>query len=307
MCPIAEQLPWNPIVPAAMLVITACVVVWALMAARWRQGRPTLPYQPRRGVPWRALDLFVILAFYLFVQSGALELARTAFDAGPAPSLTAQQHEEPTSAHAVAQLMAENNIWVLLLCFLSAAVVAPVAEEFFFRVLLQGWLESREHRWRRLAMWRRRIPRGILPIVLTALLFAAMHFRLSAPPIDARLLLLGLTSNAVASVLALAFAVEWLRRRVGASAADFGWAPRRMLGDVGLGLAAFAALAAPIYALQSVLMWLLPKSIAPDPLPLFFFALALGILYYRTHRIMPLIVLHAALNGTSLLLPWLGS
>jgi len=40
--------------------------------------------------------------------------------------------------------------------------------------------------------------------------------------------------------------------------------------------------------------------------PLFFFALVLGTLYYRTHRLLPLIVLHAALNGTSLLLAWLG-
>lgn len=43
----------------------------------------------------------------------------------------------------------------------------------------------------------------------------------------------------------------------------------------------------------------------PDPIPLFFLALALGYLYYRTHRLWPSIVLHAALNGMSMLFYWL--
>jgi len=50
---------------------------------------------------------------------------------------------------------------------------------------------------------------------------------------------------------------------------------------------------------------LLPPDVAPDPIPLFFFALALGILYLRTHRISAPITLHVALNGTSLALAWL--
>lgn len=291
--------------PAAMLAVTACVVVWLLVAARWRQGRPVAPYQPRRRAPWGVLELAMVLAVYLIAQWGAFELASAVFGPAPASTPVASDREESTAAHVVAQLMAENNVWVLLLCLASVAVVAPVAEEFFFRVLLQGWLEAHEHRWRRLPVRNWRIPRGIVPIVPMALVFAGMHFRLSAPPVNARLLVLGLTSNAVASVLTLAFAVELLRRHAGAVAIDFGWAPKKLLGDIGLGLAAFAAVAAPIYAMQNALLSVLPKHIAPDPIPLFFFALALGVLYYRTHRIVPIVVLHAALNGTSLLLPLL--
>jgi hypothetical protein len=100
--------------------------------------------------------------------------------------------------------------------------------------------------------------------------------------------------------------VAWLRGRVGATAADLGWTPKTASGDVKLGLATFAAIAAPIYAVQITFQYLLPANLAPDPAPLFFFALVLGALYYRTHRLLPLIVLHAALNGTSLLLAWLG-
>ncbi len=44
---------------------------------------------------------------------------------------------------------------------------------------------------------------------------------------------------------------------------------------------------------------------SPDPIPLFFFALALGYLYRQTHRLWPCIVLHMCLNGMSIGLMWL--
>jgi len=47
-----------------------------------------------------------------------------------------------------------------------------------------------------------------------------------------------------------------------------------------------------------------PANVA-DPLTLFLFSLILGTLYYRTHRILPAIVLHMTLNFTSLTLAWL--
>jgi hypothetical protein len=68
------------------------------------------------------------------------------------------------------------------------------------------------------------------------------------------------------------------------------------------GIAAFAAVAAPIYMALWYALNLLPSYLAPDPFVLFFFTLALGILFYRTHRIMPSLVLHASLNATSLML-----
>jgi membrane protease YdiL (CAAX protease family) len=43
----------------------------------------------------------------------------------------------------------------------------------------------------------------------------------------------------------------------------------------------------------------------PDPIPLFFLALALGYMYQRTHRLLPCMVAHACLNGTTMLLLWL--
>jgi membrane protease YdiL (CAAX protease family) len=74
--------------------------------------------------------------------------------------------------------------------------------------------------------------------------------------------------------------------------------------DVGLGLGAALAVVPWVYVLQWGLTAALPESISPDPITLVPFAVVLGLLYYRTHRIVPSIVLHMALNATSLALAW---
>jgi membrane protease YdiL (CAAX protease family) len=298
----------NLILSAAIVAISACVVAWWWVAAERRQRRPVVPYQPRRPAPWQAIDLAVILlVYYVAMQWGVVALADAFFGPGAAQPPAIYDASGTQTEHVVAQLIAQGSPWVLLLCFVSAGVVAPITEEFFFRVLLQGWLETLERRWRRqMPMLRRLVPGGSGPIVLTSLLFASLHFRIGAPQINVRFVAFLLAGDAAARLLTLAFAVGWLRGHAGATAADLGWAPRTAPGDVKLGLAAFAAVAAPVYAVQITFQHLLPPYLAPDPVPLFFFALALGVIYYRTHRLLPVVVLHAALNGTSLLLAWLG-
>lgn len=307
MPPAAELLSPKSIVlaTAAALTVLACATVWALLAARWSRRQPVLPHQPRRPVPWVGLDLLLVVLFYLTAQSGVAGLARVALDPGDLQTPPAGAPEESTAEHLVARLCTEGNGWVLLLCFVAAVVVAPLVEELFFRVLLQGCLEAAARRWRRRApALRRLIPRAAGPIVLTSLLFAAMHFRTAGPAVNPRLAVFLLAGDVAAKLLMAVFAVCLVRWRAGATAADLGWVPQKLLGDVRLGLIAFAAIAAPLYLGQAALVCLLPKSLAPDPLPLFFLALVLGALYYRTHRIVPSIVVHAALNATSLALEW---
>jgi membrane protease YdiL (CAAX protease family) len=304
----AEKLLWNPARSLELLAVSACAAMWVWAAARWWRNRSVVAYQPRRPVPWHAIDLILVLAVYLALLAGLSRLASVVLGPEETQAPAAYGSGRSTTEHVVGQLIAEGNLWVLLLCGISAAVVAPVSEEFFFRVLLQGWLEALEHRGRRLMpALRRLMPRGSGPIVLTSLLFARLHFRVEAPQLSARFLIVLLASDAIARLAALAFAVGWLRGSVGATAADLGWAPERIPRDIKLGAVAFMAVAIPIYTMQLGLRLLLPEYIAPDPIPLFFFALALGMLYYRTHRIAPLIVLHAGLNGTSLALVWLCS
>ncbi|MCD4727607.1 MAG: CPBP family intramembrane metalloprotease [Pirellulales bacterium] len=290
------------------LAIWAFVAVWAAAFAKWRQRRPVIPYQPRRPVPWGALDLSFVMLIFLAAQACVLFFAAKYLGADAVHAPAAYDPDKESTLHAALQLMAEADAWVLLLCGFSVIVAAPVAEEFLFRVVLQGWLESLEGRHRRrMPALRRLLPRAVMPIALASFLFAMMHFRVDGPPIDKRFLVFMMAGNSAAGLLTVALAVLVLRWRVGATAADFGWSPSTIRGDVRLGLTAFAAVAVPIYAVQFALILLLPKYVAADPIALFLLALVLGTLFYRTHRIVPAIVLHASLNATSFLLAWLGS
>jgi membrane protease YdiL (CAAX protease family) len=180
-----------------------------------------------------------------------------------------------------------------------------VAEEFFFRVLLQGWLEAAERRHRRqLPTLRRLLPHGGPAVIATSLVFARLHARVGTEQYSVSYVAGMLVGQAAVNLLALAFALFWVRARAGATARDLGWAPEHLWSDVRTGLVAFAAVAVPIYAIQFLFWSLLPEGVAADPAPLFFFALVLGSLYYRTHRIVPAIVLHMSLNACSLML-WL--
>jgi membrane protease YdiL (CAAX protease family) len=302
----AEQLPWSPLDSLEVLAIAACLAMWLWAAMRWRRGLPVAPYQPRRPVPWRGIDIALVLVFYLATMSAAASLTGVVLGEEASHAPAARVVGKATSEHVVGQLLAHGNVWILLLCGISVVIVAPLAEELFFRVLLQGWLEKLSRRWRPKTPILRRISRyGVGPVVLTSLLFAGLHFRTERPQPDASFLVFMLAADGVARLLAAGFAVGLLRLSVGATAADFGWVPGQTLHDVKVGVATFVAVAIPIYAMQIAFRAILPPSVAPDPLPLFFFALVLGTIYYRTHRIVPIVVIHAVLNGTSLLLVWL--
>jgi membrane protease YdiL (CAAX protease family) len=291
---------------AALLLIGACGFVWLLAVQRVRRGRPLLSYQARRQVPWRGRQ--VLLAFVVLESPLLSGLLISLFWAPATPSRSlVQAGEQVDVEHPIVDLLtADSSLTTWLLCGLVAVVVAPIVEEFMYRLVLQGWLEAEERRARRRIPALRRLFPGVAPIVLVSLLFALRHFRLAAPPMEADDLVKVMIFQAVWSLLAFGFVLGILRIGSGATAADLGFVPRKLLTDVGLGLLVFAAVAAPIIYLQDFITeFVLPSHVAADPVPLFFLALALGTAYYRTHRIVPAIVIHMALNATSLGLAWL--
>jgi membrane protease YdiL (CAAX protease family) len=213
-----------------------------------------------------------------------------------------------SAANPVVQLLAMKNWATLLLGGASVIIIAPVAEEFFFRVLLQGWLEKVERAWRRrLPTFRRWMPSAAGPVLISSFVFASQHFRKQAPVVDLDVFTLLLACDGIIKIISIIFTVLFLRWRVGATAADLGWAPENILPDLRLGLVTFAAILVPIYGSVIVASQLLSKEFAPDPISIFFFAIALGLLYNRTHRAAPSIALHMALNATSLAMFYLGS
>jgi membrane protease YdiL (CAAX protease family) len=301
------QLAQYPVLEiAGLLLIGACGFVWLLAVQRVRRGRPLLAYQARRPVPWRGgqvLAAFVVLEFPLL----SVLLASMFWAPETASQSPLQPGEEVDVEHPILDLLAaDSSLAAWLLCALVVVVVAPIVEEFMYRVVLQGWLEAEERRARRRIPALRRLLPGVAPIVVVSLLFGLRHFRVATPPMDPGDLMLSLIVQAVWSLTAFACALGIVRIGSDTTAADLGFVPQKLLADVGLGLVVFVAIAAPVISLQYFMARLVPtSSVAPDPVPLFFLALALGTVYYRTHRIVPAIVIHMALNGTSLGLAWL--
>ena len=298
---LACRLPTSWLLPAMAFALWASLATCTLVVMRLRRGLPVVRYQPRRPVPWRGIDLLLVLVFYLSAIMLLAGLAKPILGPEIVREPASYDVEKSSASHTIAMLFAEGDAWVLLLCGLSAVVLAPVVEEFLFRLLLQGCLETAGRRLRpKMPTLRRWVPGAIGPIAITSYLFALMHFRVQRPIRHLSYHVYVVAGSLVVGVLVMAFAICLLRFRAGATAEDFGFVPDKLLADVGLGMLAFAGLAAPTYAAMLLLGSLLPKYLAPDPFVLYFFSLALGILYYRTHRIVPAIVLHMSLNATSL-------
>jgi membrane protease YdiL (CAAX protease family) len=201
-------------------------------------------------------------------------------------------------------LVRRHQPGTLLLCCFAAIVAAPLAEEFFFRLLLQGWLESVEGRWRKQFRPLRRLWPGLLPVLLVSALFGAAHFRLAKEPGNVDALLAQYVLIGVAEVLTVAFAVGYIRFRTGATAADLGFIREKLPRDLALGLAAVVLCVPLLFSVQWVAASILPKKDAADPVTLFFFAAVMGIIYFRTHRIVPSIVMHVAFNALNLAAAW---
>jgi len=308
MTPLLATSPGEVILPAAILVVllSASAAIWTGILARRRRGEPIIPLARRRPVPWHVQDVLFILLLAVLLPITAVGAVRVWIgpDAGQQAAVAT-----PELAHPAEQLLRTGTPAAIAVAVTMAVVVAPLIEEFFFRVLLQGWLEAVWSRRRRRHAELRAAPASWLPIVLPAMLFALMHRRMSEIPHSPQYLIDLFLVQMAADLLALGLAVVVLRFAAGATAADMGWKPAKLRGDLKLGLVALLAAIGPVLALQGVLMGLVKwKGIdyAPDPIPLFFLALVLGTLYHRTHRIAPSLVLHIAFNATGIALFFAG-
>jgi membrane protease YdiL (CAAX protease family) len=290
--------------PRILLAVAASAVVWTWVAARWLHRLPLLPFLRRRPVPWRGLDVAMLaLAYYCLIPALLLCVSKVVLDLPKTVTSEAAEAAPIETSHPIQQVLSEggNSPWPIVLAALSAIVIAPITEELIFRLLLQGWLESVERRMRRQMRWLRRILIGLLPVMTVATLFAAIHFRAPEHRQDLSTLVVQLQLFAVSSLIVVAVSVVWLKYAAKATWADLGIVPDKLAEDVGLGLLAFLAVTPPVYAILLAVDKLLPENSVADPIPLLFLGLALGVLYYRTHRIVPSIVLHSAFNTVAVL------
>lgn len=345
---------------------------------------------PKRLVPWSvgaAFGVFVCgaILFPLLAVNAISFLPKNCFPdfasvrvaAEPAEtaSETLDPNDVPTAAtevesadkknlatqHPLARLLirSRSTPWAfetLLLCFFVAVIAAPFAEEFLFRVLLQGTFENyalqavlppsgtprrpfadalenaavdasvpavpsaTEFRWTdpTTPMERRAFYlRSAFAILVPAFIFGLIHAGAPETPEEARdpetlnRLFRTMLAAGLANVATLALGLLFLRRSAGATTGDVGLGPeftykagrcfaslRRFALDFYRGVAAFAFIAPIIFGANAALRSLFPNAIV-DPFPIFLFALAEGVVYWRLRRYATVVGMHVALNATS--------
>ena len=182
-------------------------------------------------------------------------------------------------------LKAESSVDNLLLTTVLAVLVAPPVEEFLFRLVLQGWLQ-------RLEWFNRGGPQRAAALasqhddsVETATLINAESAEMMG--VDDR----SSPENPIASPAALT--EQPLSRE---TVDDPNNVPMRPILPL-LGVV-------PI-CISSLIFAMLHIGQGAAPIPLFVLALGLGYLYWRTGQLLPCIIVHMLLNGTSMALLWL--
>jgi len=336
-------------------VSVVSVITAVMLTLRPDHGRLLVPYQPRRQVPWGGGSVVLIFLFHIYIPILlALLLAPLVLDPAiienpvlpasaestPVETTTPESETDQDAAHQVVKLIQRGEPWMILVVCFSTFLITPIAEEFLFRLVLQGFLEKVEHRsrnWLRAEMreserighlteavssggfWILRLlcslPRGAFSIVMTSGLFAMLHFRAAGDEYHLEWLMFAIALTAIANILTVIVGTLWLRSR-GANAADLGWDLATLPLDIRNGLVTFLLIAGPIYLLQKGLSTVLAQpwvvemvgvKLAPDPVTIFLFSLVLGFLYLRTHRLAASVTVHMALNGTTLMMILLGT
>jgi membrane protease YdiL (CAAX protease family) len=176
----------------------------------------------------------------------------------------------------IEMLQQKPDFGLFVLLAMSACVVAPLSEEWFFRVIFQGWLE-RACAWVKARLDAERPPPDV------------NYLKLESPQIEAALNPYAVTTTVskwgepIAAELKppSEAPAELDAREEPAHRVLVHWVPI-LFSSVLFGLAHFGH--------------------GPAPITLTILAIALGYLYQRTHSIVPVIVVHALFNSLSMLL-----
>lgn len=185
----------------------------------------------------------------------------------------------PETKHPIFEMFQTSpSVLLFVLAAIAAVIVAPLTEEFFFRCLLQGWLEK----W----SWPRDIQdnAAIVPA----------GDQLEAPPdqqppqAD-----FSLNPNPYAAPAApiVSAPLPQATSRAAESLAIAG--TPQVQARLRLIRAVAIVVSAAIFALMHIMHGV-------DVVALFLLALVLGVLYQRTGRLWPSVALHMALNGVSI-------
>lgn len=206
------------------------------------------------------------------------------------------------SAHPLVEMLkATKNMSLLWVAAYAAMIAAPIFEEVFFRLFLQGWLEKLQ-----VTMWRTKAGIGTKAdsdaVILggpssASLIAEANQNPFRSPPGN------GTAAHAIPEPKSES------AQQFDADLADSDnpyEAPGDDQADDDVDVIEVEdrpVLWVPILV-SSGLFALAHLQHGPDWIPLFFLALGLGYLYQRTRRIQPCIIVHMLVNGLGILQLW---
>ena len=300
----------------ALCAVLCCLAAWVAASNRVRAGRELLPWTTRRPVTWGLLDVIIGFILFLIFEIAALQMLGLPIDVA-----TGKVDLEPSQQAKVLVLMALGRLAAMLMSVLvlvvrtharsddtglgwrhatadirlGATAFVMIAPPIYY---LQNVLTN--------VFW----PNAAHPLVdvirdsPTLPLFGAAFFTavVSAPIVE-EYMLRGLFQGWLEKMavwrgnpmfVLTGGTVEWEPKgdtwTDGAQVRQTSETPHPPLWPV------FAS------SLLFGMMHIQPNQPSADPIALFFFALGLGYLYQRTHRLLPCIVMHMLLNTSSMII-----
>jgi membrane protease YdiL (CAAX protease family) len=260
------------------------------------------PSVEERPVSWTGFDVFMIFCFWIALTQIGIGFLLYFFTEPITVAVTAATQEHPLS-----QLLEQgkNSLLILFVAFFTGVIIAPLTEEFLFRLLFQGWL-SKFFQQVLLKKLKHSLLvsflSGVFPIVLVSTIFAAAHGgKRMTQPVDVQFY--SILGVGIVDMLIFCFGVVFLRITYGVTLSEIGFRVNRIFSDIFVAVLTFLWSTPFILGLHALLRNSFPDR-NTDPVPLFIFSIILGVLYYRSGRIQLCFVLHALLNGFSFLLPF---
>ncbi|MDR0705939.1 MAG: CPBP family intramembrane metalloprotease [Planctomycetaceae bacterium] len=243
-------------------------------------------FEKRQPVFWNGFDVFLLFLLWLTMMSVGIGIVLPIFIGQDHSAQQSLQPVQTTTDHPLSQLLehGKKSPIILLVAFFSGVLSAPLTEEFLFRLVLQGWLTKKLNHWQ-------------FSIIIVSVLFALAHAgKRTVQPVDIQFYtMLGI---GIINLFLFCFGIFYLATIRGVSFGELGLKANRIFYDWAVAAGTFIVSAPLILSVHFLLRNNFPDKIT-DPIPLFIFSMILGLLYYRTGRLLPCVVLHALLNGFS--------
>jgi membrane protease YdiL (CAAX protease family) len=257
-----------------------------------------LPDGKKRAVPWTGIDVFLFFVLWAGAQVGC-QVFCFHFIAPPVDPQNQAVNTSGENEHPLVPLIQyeKNSPLVLFVAFLTAAVSAPLTEEFLFRLLLQGWLETK--------LYRFSLPARYPAVIIVSLIFAAIHGG-NRTTMDTETLYYVFASYAAANLMLFAAGIAYLIlvRKMTMSECLFG-TDRQFFHPRFFTYAGYCLGAIFLIYVLNIIVNVSFSGYNTDPIPVFVLSVILGILYSRTRNLSYCVLMHACLNGISLLLVYL--